>query len=174
MELSLTPLATNELLESGTYIVLVNITQPPPHLVLLNDGLCYGLHQTGKQSGEPAAAFLRHLRRRSLPSIFVNWQLPSPHHAAAALQQIMAVYTRVEVGKTSCLVPIRRLAEEQGLPVAAQCKFIFELLPLLQSAGQLHECYSLNYSEKTFELPVYSAADVDAAIARAAQTSAIG
>ncbi|MGL5891110.1 MAG: hypothetical protein ACRC3B_14570, partial [Bacteroidia bacterium] len=157
-----------EQLRSGTYIVLLSITQPPPHLVLLHNGLCYSLHSTGKQEGDQSELLFQLIRRRSLAAAFVTWQLPAPAAAATQLTQILAAHSRVEAGSTTCLLPVRRLAEMQGTVAAADCKFVFELLPLLSDAGQIGECFSVNYNAPELQLPVYTAADVDAAILRTA------
>jgi hypothetical protein len=174
MKLSLTALHGFEQLSSGTYIVLLNILHPPPHLVLLHNGLCYALHSNGRQDGEAGELLFQLIRRRSLPAIFVTWKLPEPAAAATQLTEILAPHSRVEAGGATCLLPLRRLAELQGIAAAAQCRFIFELLPLLSDAGQLAECFSLNYNAPEFLLPVYTAADVDAAILRTAAAETTG
>jgi hypothetical protein len=66
------------------------------------------------------------------------------------------------------------LAEKQGVTTAASCQFIFELLPLLSGAGQLGECFSINYNAPEFQLPVYTAADIDAAILRTSAAETTG
>lgn len=174
MKLSFTTLTSFDQLRGGTYIVLLHLMQPPPHIILLHNGLCYSLHSTGKQEGDSAELLFQLIRRRSLSAAFVTWQLPVPAAAASQLTEILAPYSRVEAGGATCLLPVRMLAEKQGTTAAASCKFIFELLPLLSEAGQLGECFSINYNAPEFQLPVYTAADIDAAILRTAAAETTG
>ncbi len=144
--------------------MLLNILRPPPHLILLHGNACWALHTGGTQQGEEAEALFRLISRKQLPAVFVRWNLPRPELAEAQLKDIFARYTRVEPGGLTCLAPLRQLAVEQGVTQAAQAGFIFELLPLLESSGQLGQCYSINVPGREIELPVYSVSDIEKAM----------
>jgi hypothetical protein len=166
MKLTVSPLRHWDELKAGSWIVLLRLHEPPPHLLLLHENTCWSLHTGGTQQGEDVALLFRLIERRQFPTLFVRWNMPHPQHATAQLREIFAAYTHIQPGGLTCLAPLRSLAAVQGVENAAKAGFIFQLLPLLQQQGQLGSCVSVCMDESEVELPVYTAADIDRAIAR--------
>lgn len=166
MKLAVTPLRHWDELKEGSWIVLLRILNPPPHLLFLHENACWSLHTGGTQQGEDAAALFRLIERRQFAAVFVRWHLPQPQQAAAQLHEIFSAYTRIQPGGLTCLAPLRSLALAQGVENAAAARFIFELLPLLEQQGQTGQCLAAFVEGPAVELPVYTAADIDKAIAR--------
>ncbi|MCA6363301.1 MAG: hypothetical protein IM638_09700 [Bacteroidetes bacterium] len=166
MKLAVTPLRHWDELKEGSWIVLLRIHRPPPHLLLLHENACWSLHTGGTQQGEDSSSLFRLIERRQFPALFVRWNLPHSADAREQLSEIFAAYTRICPGGLTCLAPLRSLAVAQGVEEAAEAGFIFELLPLLQKQQQLGACIAVFVEQPEIELPVYTAADIDRAIAR--------
>jgi hypothetical protein len=168
MKLPVTPLRHWDELKEGSWIVLLRIDHPPPHLLLIHENACWSLHTGGTQQGEDAAALFRLIERRQFAAVFVRWHLPQPQQATQQLREIFSGYTHISPGGLTCLAPLRSLAVAQGVNNAAAARFIFELLPLLTVQGQTGQCLAAFVEDPEAELPVYTAADIDKAIAREA------
>src|SRR5580693_8058601 len=59
-------------LQHGTYIVLLNVRDVPPHLLLLTNGEFFSLSIKGPKLHLPLEVQLKFIKSKSIPSVFVK------------------------------------------------------------------------------------------------------
>lgn len=162
----------------GTYIIIFNAIQVPPHLLISHQGKVYSVSVSGRQMGSPMPKLESYISRKSVPSLFIEWKLPesvSPENFDLILQENFAAYPRLEAGKTSCLSPIRDMAVNLYGAEMQQARFIFELLPLLHQHKATGAVFASNIvlPENTFTLQTYTENELESAIRRAGLSPAV-
>ncbi|CAN5914938.1 hypothetical protein BH11BAC7_BH11BAC7_26740 [soil metagenome] len=146
--------------QEGIYIILFNVTSTPPHLLLAVDGKIYSITDSGRQVGSPLEKLLLFIKRKNIPSIFVEWKTSNVESVEKITKEQFSRYERVVEGKISCLFPIRDVVANVLGEEFKKAGFIFELLPLMEKAGALGNTFELNMQSAmtngSFELITYT------------------
>lgn len=166
-------------LMKGNYIVVLQTVRVPPHLLIAVDGRTWSISVSGQLPGEPLEKLFSYIHRKKIPTIFSELHLPPAFSAekfCALLDSTVAKYPEVHENEVTCLHPIRDAAAEVFGPVAAEARFIFELIPAIQKTGGIGEHYGFYIDEyldagKNLAMPLYTAEDVANATIEAARQS---
>ena len=159
--LTLSP-ASEKNLSQGIFIVLLNATSAPPHLLLSIYGQLFSITDAGRQMASPLEKMLLFIQRKKIPTLFVEWQTPESwpvEKMEMEARKNFSRYERVIAGKASCLFPIRDLAADVYGNKMQAANFIFELFPLLKKENAIGKTIALNMENETangsFELMTY-------------------
>lgn len=163
---------------TGTYIVVFNAQQVPPHLLISHEGKIYSVSVSGRQLGSPLAKLETFIERKTVPTLFIEWKLPehlSADEFETLLKKAFALYPRLEAGKNSCLSPIRDLADMLYGGEMKKARFIFELLPLLRNENATGKTFysHIAVSENTFTLQTYTETELENAIRNAERSATV-
>jgi hypothetical protein len=157
-----------EQVQHGTWIVLLNPQELPPHLLVCHNSRLYSLSVSGRQLGSPLEKLMSWCERKNVPSLFIEWKtgMRDTIYFEELLNASFSRYARVEAGKNSCLFPVRDLAAKVHGEQMSQARFIFELLPLLQQKNSLGKSLAIGMeiSDTRFELLSYSEEELARAI----------
>jgi hypothetical protein len=153
-------------LERGTWIAVLRADEIP-HVVMLQDGVCYSLEHDGNRR-YPARKLWRLVETKRIPTLLCElgpW-------TRGRVADTYAAHARIE-GDGDCFLPVRDHCAA-GFAAAAACSFPYELLPLLSSAGKLARAGTLHLQEERtgarIVLPTYSREDIRARIAQVRRT----
>lgn len=150
---------------NGTYIILFNTSSVPPHLLLSVHGKIYSITDAGRQLGSPLEKLIGFIKRKKVPSLFVEIALEKRPGFDAETFQMQAKnhfmkYEKVIEGKVSCLFPIRNCMADLFGDEMKKAGFIFELLPMMEKINGLRQNFELNMENKldngSFELLTYT------------------
>lgn len=149
----------------GTYIILLNASSVPPHLLLSVHGKIYSITDAGRQLGSPLEKLIGFIKRKKVPSIFVEIALEKHPGFDTEKFQLQAKnhflqYEKVVEGKVSCLFPIRDCMAAIFGDEIKKAGFIFELLPMMEKVNGLGQSFELNLENTlvngSFELLTYT------------------
>lgn len=157
-------------LSQGIFIILFNVTNIPPHLLISIYGKIYSITDSGRQLGSSLEKLLLFIERKVVPAIFVEWiQLEScsegiPREKLEKLKSLVhdtfLKYDRVVEGKISCLFPIRDIIAEVLGSELKKANFIFELLPMMEKENAIGKVFAINMGSTAvngeFELLTYT------------------
>ena len=154
-------------LKLGTYIVLLNVRDVPPHLLLMTDATLFALSVKGPKLHLPLEQQLRLIRSKNVPSIFIKLTTKMLVHGSTVYKQAVSsilAYNRVEAGIATCLSPIKNFCNAVFNIEVNEANFIFELIPMLQKQGLIDTFYQLNLEpyldNNTYYLPKYTMQDI--------------
>jgi len=151
---NITPLLVKNL-SKGTFLCLFGTDKIPPHLGLVVDGKYYSTSAKGSRLGENVQLVLRRVKQSKIPTLFIQLDI------ADDVQKLVATfenYPKLKENQT-CLLPIKDYIKSIGEDVTS-ANFVFELIPILHSRELITNCFSLNMKDTSFELKVYSKADI--------------
>lgn len=150
-------------LAQGVFIVLLNATSAPPHLLLSIGGQLFSITDVGKQMGSPLEKMILFIQRKKIPALFIEWKIPQDwtiEKLETEARKNFSKYERVIAGKASCLFPIRDTATAIYGNEMQAANFIFELLSLMEKENAIGETIALNMENETangfFELLTYN------------------
>jgi hypothetical protein len=159
------PFNEKELMK-GVYITVIHATRIPPHIGLIVDGKYHSLSIKGQDINTSVNVLVKNSSIRKIPSLFIKVK---PHntysesylseHFITNVQQ----FPRVDVGVATCLSPLKLFFEEVYDIPMQQVNYLYELLPLLQSAELLEHSIGL-FIDPTYQLPVYTEKEIHAGI----------
>jgi len=156
----------SEDLEHGTWIVVLRADRIP-HVVLLQDGVCFSLEHDGNRR-YTARKLWRLIEARRIPALLCELG-PEAHGSAEA---IYGPLERIQ-GDGDCFFPVRDYCAG-WFPACAACLFPYELIPLLARAGKLARAATLHLQEERATprvvLPTYSREEIRARIAEVRAT----
>lgn len=144
------------------YIILLNATGIPPHLLLSVEGEIYSITDSGRQMGSPLDKLVGFIKRKKVPSLFIEVKIEKQEFEKFKInaKKHFQNYERVVEGKVSCLFPIRDTVAEVFGDEMNKAEFIFELLPLMKNINALGESFELNMQNvivnNSFELLTYT------------------
>ncbi|MEO5643207.1 MAG: hypothetical protein ABIQ40_15135 [Bacteroidia bacterium] len=154
--------------QEGIYIILFNATSTPPHLLLAVDGKIYSITDSGRQMGSPLEKLLLFIKRKNIPSIFVEWKTSNVESIEKITKEQFSRYERVVEGKISCLFPIRDVVAAVLGNEMRQANFIFELLPLMEKVNATGDIFELNMADTitkgNFKLLTYTKEQLSTAL----------
>ncbi len=148
---------------NGVYIILFNATIIPPHLLIAIEGKIYSITDSGRQIGSSLEKLVLFIRRKNVPTIFVEWiQLENLQvgKLESEIRNSLLKYERVVEGKVSCLFPIRDIVARNLGDEMNKADFIFDLLPLMERKNALGNVFEMNMGNEIvngeFELLRYT------------------
>ncbi|NOT30890.1 MAG: hypothetical protein HOP15_10630 [Planctomycetes bacterium] len=147
-------------LERGTWIVVLKADQVP-HVALLQRGVCFSLEHDGNHR-YPAQKLWRLIESRQIPTVLCRLTAQAEGSVAAFFE----AFDRLE-GDANCFLPVRDHCAS-WFPAAAACDFVFQLIPLLDSAGKIELAASVNLpggSGSPYVFPQYDQTEIRARIA---------
>lgn len=167
---NISPLGETDLSQS-VFIILFNVKNIPPHLLLSVEGKIYSITDSGRQMGSSLDKLLLFIKRKNVPTIFVEWNKLSSLQVVkltSLVSNVFKKYDRVVEGKVSCLFPIRDLVAEVLGDEMRKADFIFELLPLMEKENAIGKIFEMNMGNAVvdgeFELLTYTDADLKVAL----------
>lgn len=151
----------------GLYIAVVHATRIPPHIGLIMDGKYYSLSIKGQDINTTVTALIKNTKQRKIPSIFIKIRSHNTfsttylkEHFITNIQQ----FPKVDIGVATCLSPIRLFFDEVYNVSMNEINYLFELVPKLYSEDLIENTFALFVDEKKYQLPVYTAAEINAGI----------
>lgn len=159
-----------EQLPEGLYLALLKTDKTPPHLGLIAGNNWYTLDVKGTTTGADAARLLQSLRRKNIPSVFVQLAWPRGlqlEQMQQLLHEKFSAYPALGDNKHTCVSPIRDVLAHLYDPQLKTCDFVFDLLHLLAGKNLLQQTYQLAHDDTHWEMPGYGMADVRKGIALA-------
>ena len=151
---NITPLLVNNL-SKGTFLCLFGTDKIPPHLGLVVDGKYYSTSAKGSRIGENVKLVLRRVKQSTIPTLFIQLDIVED---VQKLVSAFENYPKLKQNQT-CLLPIKDYINSAGEDVAS-ANFVFELIPILHDRKIIKASFSLNMNDSSFELKVYSKADI--------------
>lgn len=146
-------------LSSGSWLVLFNAHQTPPHLGILSNGQYYSLTFEEVTLAAAVGSVQRLVETKALPTLFVGL-----HVSANEIDASFAKYERAIPGEITCLHPIKDwLSSNCDLQLDA-IQFVFELIPILFAANVLgkatHVHLTSYLNRNQFTLRTYTLQDI--------------
>lgn len=165
---------SHELLK-GMFIVISHVDRIPPHIGMIADKEYHSLSIKGQELNVPVAALVRNNTLRKIPTVFIKIKKHVTfsdqylkEHFCSNVQQ----FARVQANVATCLSPIKLFFEEAYNVPVKEFNYIFELLPKLKEMGLLEDTMELLVGKTTFQLPVYTAEQLNSGIDKANQEAA--
>ena len=138
----------------GFFLVLLNAGKRPPHIALLINSNVYSLTHKGTQIGEPLEVLMKSINIKTIKTLFFKLTLPTGFDEKGLkieMEKTLLNYNKAEVGRVTCLGPVKDFfGSVYNLPVH-HAKFVFELLPLLQSEKVIDNVFHLNMEKEIKE-----------------------
>lgn len=161
---------SEEELVKGLYIVVIHATRKPPHIGIIADKKYHSLTIKGHELNIPVEVLIRNTTQRKIPSLFLkikkhpifSFNYLNEHFISNVKQ-----FPIVDIGIATCLSPIKLFFDEVYNVPMNNVNYLYELLPLLESEGLIESASSLFIDEKSYQLPIYSYAEINEGIENA-------
>ena len=101
--------ANDIVLQNDIYLVLLDATRVPPHLLISVNGKIFTLNLTGASVDGELSALLTLIRKKRIETIFIRLSLPPLFTIEQLKEEIRTctlAYPRVDIGIATCLSPI--------------------------------------------------------------------
>ena len=151
----------------GVYIAVMHAKRIPPHIGLIIEGKYHSLSVKGQDINISVTALLKNTQQRKISSLFIKIRAHSTfselylkEHFITNIQQ----FPRVDIGVATCLSPIKLFFDEVYNVPLNNINYLFELVPRLYSEGLIENSSALFIDKTTYQLPVYTNADINAGI----------
>ncbi len=155
-------------LEEGTWIVVLKADQMP-HVAMLQGGVCFSLEHDGLHR-YPAQKLWRLIESRQVPTVLCKLS----NETSGEVEPFFDAHDRLD-GDANCFIPVRDHCAA-WFPAGAACDYVFQLVPLLDSAGKIERAGSLHLatSGTRYVFPQYDQAGIRARIAEVRRNAAGG
>lgn len=141
-------------LQSGMWIILIDADKIPPHLMLVEDGVCHSLEYDGYKTYKPSTLFkIFNSKRKAVLAAKLDF---------AAVNASFFFERYQDKSGFTCLYPIKDYIDEQGIDVS-NVHFIFELLPELDKVNSilLYKGLNLSLENDQFLYQTYTREEID-------------
>jgi hypothetical protein len=152
-----------EPLPESLYLALLKTDKTPPHLGLIAGNNWYTLDVKGATTGADAARLLQSLRRKNIPSVFVQLAWPRGlrlEQMQQLLHETFSAYPALGDNEHTCVSPIREVLAHIYDPQLKTCDFVFDLLRILADKNLVQQTYHFAHDDTRWEMPGYGIADV--------------
>lgn len=159
-------------LQKGLYLVIVHANRIPPHIGIIADKTYHSLTIKGQEINVPVEVLVRNKLQRKIASVFIKLKkhpVFSDNYLKEHFISNVLQFNKVEVGKATCLSPIKLFFEENFDVDTRNVQYIFELLPQLEAKGLIETVSALFIDEKSFQLPYYNMEQLNKGIDAAQQ-----
>lgn len=156
-------------LSEGLFIAVTHASRIPPHIGMIAGGKYHSLTIKGQEINFPLEAFLKNIRIRKIPSLFIKINSSGfgsdflLEHFVKNVQR----FVKVTANGVTCLSPVRSFFEEVYSVPTQNTRYLFELLPELEKKSLIEHVSSLNITVEEFDLPVYDLETLYAEIEKA-------
>ena len=151
-----------EVLQKGTFIILLHAASIPPHLGIIKDGFYYSIHAKGQTIKEPIKVILRAINLKKIKTLFVKI---NDSDNELNLIPYFEKYPSVISGKVTCLNPLRDVFKHEYKVDTSAVKFVFHLIPVLDAKNLVDRFFHLNMNNEieneNFSLKTYTLADIN-------------
>ncbi len=141
-------------LRSGVWIVLIDADKIPPHLMLIEQGVCHSLEYDGYKTYTPSALFkIFTTKKKAVLAAKVQYD---------SLNAASFFSSYENTSGFTCLYPIKDCIQSKGLDVSG-VNFIFELLPQLDKKNgiTLYKGLNLVLENERFTYQTYTREEID-------------
>lgn len=161
---------SEEELVKGLYIVVIHATRTPPHIGIIADKKYHSLTIKGHELNIPVEALIRNTNQRKIPSLFIKIK-KHPIFSTGFLSEHfisdVKQFPIVDIAVATCLSPLKLFFDAVFNVPMNNVNYLYELLPLLESEGLIESASSLFIDEKSYQLPIYSYAEINEGIENA-------
>ncbi len=161
---------TEEKLNKGLWLVLINAKRIPPHVGMLFNGRYYSLNVTGQEINIRMQALLKRIRIQKIKAVFVQLKphpVFSPDYLCGYFAILVQKHPRVNLNGITCFTPVRSFFTENYALCENDLKFLYHLFPQLYAQDVISGAMSVNLeeneteAENVFRLPVYTNEDIE-------------
>jgi hypothetical protein len=153
---------TEEKLQKGTFLFIYRATRIPPHIGIITNGLLYDITSVGPNIDLAVSNFYKTAVKRKTEVLFVELNLPEAETNKIISEKVNK-HWKVTVS-TSCLAPVKEFLFEVCKIDFEKATFLFDLLPVLETANLIDGVFELNLQKKiknnVFELNKYTQQDI--------------
>jgi hypothetical protein len=149
-------------LYNGTFLLLLNVYNKPPHIAMMANGSYYSLSVKGVEAGKPAQNIIRSIHIHRTPSLFIQLEETSNN-----ILRIFNSYPALDTGLATCLSPVKDFCYQAYSTDLKGVDYIFDLLPRLMNQKKVEGCFSLYLHPEDqlgFSFLTYNMADINDAI----------
>jgi len=154
-------------LERGRWVVVLRADEIP-HVVMLQDGICFSLEHDGNRR-YTSRKLWRMIEARRIPALLCEL---GPE-ADGPVEAIYDRLERIEGADGDCFVPVRDYCAT-WFPECAACEYPWQLVPLLSASGKLVRAGTRYLQEDRdgplVVMPVYDRRQIRARIAEVRRT----
>ena len=159
--------AEDVVLKKGTYILISEATQKPPHLSLLVEGKIFSLGVKGHQLNMPFELQLKLIKVKKINTLLIKldtslYIIGNQLFKEAKYNTIK--FSKIEMGIATCLSPIKDFCANIFDLDMSRVNFIFDLLPILYERKLISACYHYNMEKylvnNSFHFPKYTMQDI--------------
>lgn len=148
-------------INEGTFILIQNTRQIPPHISLVNDGKYFSTSVAGVKTGMDAESVLKNIGSKKIPSLIL--QITPLRFSTDALTEVFNTYGVLDKPEKSCLFPIIAVLN-QSYGLIHESEFVFELIKELEKNGNLKRISQCNMEDilekESYLFPIYSRTDI--------------
>lgn len=166
---------SGEELLKGVWLVIIHATRIPPHVGMIAGEKYHSLTIKGQEVNIAPEALIRNNTQRKIPSLFIKIK----PHATFSNEYLkehfisnVCRFPKVAPDAATCLSPVKLFFEEVYNVETTDAHSIFELLPKLEAKGLIESSSAMFIEEKAFQLPLYSIAELNTGIRKAAEDAA--
>jgi len=151
--------------DKGIYISILNATHRPPHLVLVVKGLAYSISVSGFKSENKLQDLIRLIFAKKIKTLFIELvPVYFKEDDNLLINKFVSICHSVELGKVTCIYPIKEFCKLAYNVDISKVDFIFDLLPILEKNSLIKNRLALNMNDDvingTFNLRSYNLSTV--------------
>jgi len=120
--------------QNRLFLLILNATNKPPHLVIIINNKVFSLTVKGVQMGDSMNSLFKLINQKKIKTLFIELNFPSDYFIENSLNKmknILLNYNQIKIEKITCLNPLKDFFEQEYHIESQKPNFIFELLPLL-------------------------------------------
>jgi hypothetical protein len=158
-------------LQEGVFILLLNVKNVPPHLLIIISGKVFSISTKGVELDKPIDVYWNLIDKHNLPSIFVQLSLPdlfSLDELQEKIRLITKKFPAVDTHTVSCLMPLKEFCFEVYSTEQDNVLLVFDLLEELKNKESIEAYYHKNLDQEikagNYSLTKYSVHEVNEAI----------
>lgn len=158
-------------LKEGVYVVLLDVLNIPPHLLLTVSGQFFSISTMGAALDEESEKYIQFIQRKKIPTVFVRLSLPpvfTQDDLLKKIRKITSSYPKVDVGIATCLSPLKDFCSEVYETDKNKISLIFDLLDSLKNQNVIEAYFQLNLEQEiqngNLSIDKYSMFEVNEAI----------
>ena len=159
-------------LQKGTFLILLNATKIPPHILLAHNGFYYSLSVKGVDKHQDLKILFAHINKKKSKTIFIQLNTSASNTLIEAeLEKSFSSYKSLNLGNSTCLAPIKDFCAAVFALNISGVDFVFQLIAELKHQKKIgfitHFHLENELVNSTFALPVYSFKEINEEIERA-------
>lgn len=146
----------------GSFILIQNTNQIPPHISLVNDGNYFSISVAGVKASNEVMPVIKNIQIKEIPSLILA--ITPLRFSNDAIGEIFIQYGPLNRTDKSCLFPIIEVLN-QSYGLIHESEFIFELIKELENTENLKYISHFNMQSilqnDSYLFPLYSRNDIN-------------